>query len=129
MIEALIELVLEIVLQLIVEVLVECGLRPIADSVERRREANPFLAMIGLFLLGALVGLGFSLLVSERLLPRSPVPGISLTLAPIVVGTMMHLFGNWLRSRGRKPTLLATFWGGSVFAFAAALVRFLLLMQ
>ena len=33
--------------------------------------------------------------------------------------------GKWRRRLGGRPTYLATFWGGALFAFAAALVRWL----
>jgi hypothetical protein len=37
------------------------------------------------------------------------------------------LFGQWRRRRGGDPTLLATFWGGALFAFAMAAARWLLI--
>jgi hypothetical protein len=38
----------------------------------------------------------------------------------------MHFFGKWRREHGGHPTRLATFWGGGLFGFGAALARFLM---
>jgi len=37
----------------------------------------------------------------------------------------MHWFGIWRRAEGRPPSTLATYQGGALFAFAMALVRWL----
>jgi hypothetical protein len=39
----------------------------------------------------------------------------------------MKAIGDRRRAMGRSTTALATFWGGCLFAFGFALVRFLLL--
>lgn len=62
----------------------------------------------------------------ERLTPAGPLPGLSLVLAPLATGLVMHLYGQWRRGRGHDTTYLATFWGGSLLAFAMALTRFLM---
>jgi hypothetical protein len=51
---------------------------------------------------------------------------LSLVLAPLATGLVMHLYGRWRRGRGHDTTYLATFWGGSLLAFAMALTRFLM---
>jgi len=40
---------------------------------------------------------------------------------------MMHLYGRWKRTGGKDPSLLATFWGGALFAFAFAAARLVLM--
>jgi hypothetical protein len=41
----------------------------------------------------------------------------------------MDRWGEWRESRGTERSFVATFWGGALFAFAMALVRFLLLEE
>jgi hypothetical protein len=53
--------------------------------------------------------------------------GISLILAPLITGAVMKLLGDRQQGKGKPATLLATFWGGSAFAFVFSLTRFLLL--
>ncbi len=62
-------------------------------------------------------------MIPIRILPNSRFPGISLLLSPIAAGWIMKALGDWRRSRGHEPTVLATFWGGALFAFSMALVR------
>jgi len=53
--------------------------------------------------------------------------GISLILAPLITGAVMKLLGDRRQEKGKPATLLATFWGGSAFAFVFSLTQFLLL--
>jgi hypothetical protein len=41
----------------------------------------------------------------------------------------MDRYGHWRESRGVEPSYSATFWGGAVFAFGMALVRFVLVNE
>jgi hypothetical protein len=50
---------------------------------------------------------------------------MSLVLSPIVTGLLMEAYGRWRTSRGGYPSFVATFWGGALFAFVMALVRYL----
>lgn len=63
----------------------------------------------------------------ERLLPPLPLSGVSLVLSPLAAGFVMKIFGDWRRRRGGDPSFLATFWGGALFAFSFALVRWLMI--
>lgn len=38
-------------------------------------------------------------------------------------GPIRELFGDWRRSQEHEPTMIATFWGGALFAFSMALIR------
>lgn len=120
------EAIPEIVMQLMAEVILELGYESVAEGFRRKRRRNPALAGIGLLLVGGLVGLVGSVMFPERMLPGTPVPGVSLVLSPLVVGSLMHLFGSWRRRQGREPSALATFWGGALFAFAMAGARWLM---
>ncbi|MGC9971067.1 MAG: hypothetical protein ABSE56_10785 [Bryobacteraceae bacterium] len=123
---ALLEIVVEaIVFEEAIEV--SWAWKPIAHAFRRSRLANPVLAGIGILVLGAAAGFLTAWLLPHRLLPMtSSLRGISLLVAPLCTGWIMHLFGRWRRQRGGDPSLLATFWGGALFAFAMATVRWVL---
>ncbi len=93
--------------------------------MRRRRHANPVLAGLGYALIGALAGALSLLILPRRVLPVVGVRGASLILAPLATGLLMKTYGDFRRRRGHTTTGLATFWGGAIFAFSMALVRFL----
>ena len=126
MIEGLLELILEITIEMVAELALELGFESVAHSLRGSRSANPTLAAVGLVIIGALFGFASSWLVPYRFSPTLVFSGISLLLAPLATGTLMHAFGSWRRARGGDPTYLASFWGGAVFAFAMSAVRWAL---
>lgn len=128
--ELIFELIAGFVVELLFELLVEfallVGLTPLHQALTRRRHSNPVLAAIGLVMLGGLIGLLVARFLPERLLPSLLVPGVSLVLSPLAAGLVMRTFGMWRKRRGGDPSFLATFWGGALFAFSFALVRWLM---
>jgi hypothetical protein len=117
------QIVGDILFQALLEILCEFVFAAFKAAFDRPTHA-PALAAFGLFLVGSLVG-GLSLLIwPDRFLPTSPIPGISLLIAPLAVGLIMHAWGRFRRSRGRVTTNLASVAGGAAFAFGTALVRF-----
>lgn len=130
MIELILELILDlltdVIFQGVIQVLPEFGAESVAKAFEVRREAGRLLAVCGLALLGGLVGLGWSLVMPYRVFHVPRLPGVSLVLAPLGVGALMHGFGRLRRRWGGNPTYMASFWGGGAFAFATALVRWLM---
>lgn len=125
----LVELLLEIVIQIGLELLAELGFTSVRETVGRRGRAHPAWAVLGIALLGAATGALAVWVVPHRVLPRSPVPGLSLILGPAAAGGMMHLFGRVQAANGRSGSRLATFWGGALFAFSFSLSRLLLLAE
>ena len=91
------------------------------ESLRRRRRAHPVVALVGAALMGGLLGLVTSLAWPARLFPSAPLPGASLLLSPLVTGLVMDRYGRWRKGKG---SYLSTFWGGALFAFGMALVRF-----
>jgi hypothetical protein len=75
--------------------------------------------------MGGLAGALTSLLWPTLILRPSPIPGISLLVSPLVSGLLMDRYGEWRERDGVQRSHLATFWGGALFAFSMALVRFL----
>jgi hypothetical protein len=122
--EVLLQLLVEILLQIFAEVLFELGFASLAHSVRRGHSANPILAGLGLCIVGAVAGFISCWVFPEPLVrPARLLPGLSLVSAPLATGAAMHVYGSWRRERGGDPTLLATFWGGAIFACAMGLAR------
>lgn len=111
----------EIFLQITAESLVELGFESMGESLRRRRRAHPVIALVGAAMLGGIAGFVTSLVWPTRIFQPGPVPGASLLLSPLASGLIMDRYGRW---RGEKASYLATFWGGALFAFGMALMRF-----
>ena len=109
--------------------LVELVSAVIGEPFRRGSRAHPVIAGLGTFLLGGLAGALANLVWPMRVLRVGPVRGASVVLSPIVVGTIMERYGQWREGRGRARSFLDTFWGGAVFAFSMALVRFVWVMK
>lgn len=128
---ALLEILLTIVLEIFSSVLLEIVGDLLVGSWrnafgEEQRTARPELAALGFVLLGSLAGAMSALVRPERLTPDMPIPGLSLIVAPLAAGLVMHFYGRWRRGRSHDTTYFATFWGGSLLAFAMAITRFLM---
>jgi hypothetical protein len=125
MLDALFELIFQFIVEFVFQILIELGFECVAEFFHRRPTLRTVVVLIFIPLLGAFVGLFLSNMIPERILPKPPVPGVSLFLSPLATGLVMKLFGDWRRRSGCQPTTLATFWGGALFAFSMALVRWL----
>ena len=122
--ELLLQLLFDALFQLLAEVLFELGFEAIAHSLRRGRSANPVLAAVGLLIIGAAAGFVTCWLLPDPLFrPVRHFPWLSLVLAPLAAGSAMHVLGSWRRRTGGDPTLLATFWGGALFAFTMGAAR------
>jgi hypothetical protein len=124
MFEFLFQLLIEIIGQIIFEGLTSLGWESLKHSGRSERRANPVLAAFGHFLMGLCAGVISLFILGRRLMPQSPLPGISLVLSPIGTGIAMHLIGEFWRERGRDRPALFSFRAGAIFAFGMALVRF-----
>lgn len=105
--------------------MIEFGFRSMGDSARQRSRAHPVIAVAGVLLLGGLAGVVTSLVVPFRIFPSTPLRGASLLLSPLATGAAMSVYGRWKERRGRERSFLASFWGGALFAFGMALVRFI----
>lgn len=76
-------------------------------------------------LLGGLGGVLTSVIWPTRVFESVPLPGASLLLSPLLSGLVMEGIGRWRERRGQARSYIATYWGGALFAFAMASVRFL----
>lgn len=107
------------------ELLFELGLESMGESLRRRSRVHPVMAGIGIALWGALAGAVISLIWPARIFQPVVLRGASLVVSPLISGIVMHRYGGWRESRREPRSHLATFWGGALFAFSMAVVRFL----
>lgn len=126
MLEILIELVFELLFQVVGEFIITLGWESLGHAIRSTRKANPALAILGWAIIGAICGAISAVLLPQRLLPRSRIPGMSLVVAPLLTGGLMKMVGDRRREAGKDTTILATFWGGAIFAFALSAARALL---
>lgn len=121
--EFLVSLIGEVILQVMGEALIQSGWKVFSEPFRRKR-ANPIVAGIGLICLGGLGGLLTSFIVPNRIFGLSGIKGVSIAMSPIITGLIMHRYGQWCDERGRPRSSFATFWGGALFAFGMAAVRY-----
>jgi hypothetical protein len=114
----------EVLLQIGGEILIEFGFQSIGDSFRQRTRSHPVIAGAGAALMGGLAGVLTSLSWPTRILQPGPFRGVSLLVSPVITGLIMDRYGQWREDRGAGRSFLATFWGGALFAFTMALVRF-----
>lgn len=117
------ELLLEILLSLLLEIPFELGISAYRKAWQRNNR-SPVAASLGYMVLGFVLGIVSVLLYPESVLPAAGFRGLSLVLAPVLAGGVMHLWGGYRQSEGHPATNLATFFGGAAFAFGLAVARF-----
>ncbi len=127
MLEIVLQLLFEIVVQVLGEFAFTLGWESLAHALRGSRKANPVFALVGWAIIGAICGVISALIVPHRIPPTSRLTGMSLIVAPPITGVLMRAVGDRRREAGKDTTILATFWGGSMFAFSVAVARFLLI--
>jgi hypothetical protein len=129
--------VLAVIAEVLFEALVEivCGglasllTRGISKFFKSISDFNPIATTFVLGMLGALVGFLSVIVYPHPLVHPSRFHGVSVIASPLITGFVMSQLGRLLRNRGRSVTPIESFGYGFVFAFAMALVRFLMLSQ
>ena|ERR1700761_1945845 len=119
--EALGQFLGELLLQLIGELLFELGMHALAEPFRRR--PNPWLALLGYALFGAILGAA-SLLVFPRALVAMRWRAANVIVTPLLSGAMLGVVGFWRRRRGSDVPPLDRFVFGLVFALVFAMVRY-----
>lgn len=122
--EFLVEIVAYLLIEVFGEILLELGLEAFKAATGRKNR-HPALAAIGYFAFGAAAGALSLWLIPDHVFPRSARTGLSLLLAPLAGGAVMHAWGRFRRGRGHATSNLATFLGGASLLFGYALVRLL----
>jgi hypothetical protein len=109
--------VVDIVLELAGETLL--GLTHLLDEDEAARPvAIAWFAIIGLA-----AGAASTLVAGERVIQRGPFLGVSLIVAPILLGAVMEWWGRLRASREHRISHLATWYGGGSMALGLAAGR------
>jgi hypothetical protein len=116
------EALLEIGSGFLVSLLERAGRKLLSTPARRDRFFSAFLFVV----FGASAGFVSVALFPHPLVHPSRFHGISLLISPIITGLVMFGTGRIELKLGRKPTQIETFWIGFVFAFALAIVRFVL---
>lgn len=119
----MLEIIGELLVQLVAEALVQLGFRALAEPLSR--PPNPWLAALGYFLFGAILG-GISLWPFPGNLVPEPWRLANLIVTPIVVGAIIATMGAWRARRGQVVLRIDRFAYGYLFALAFAIVRFFL---
>ena len=118
-----IDILLEFLLSGIFDVLLELVYQGFWASRDARGRAHPAFGGLGLIVLGGIAGGLTTLVLPTRILGAPALPGASLVISPLLNGGLMHFYGSWRVQQRLERSLLATFWGGALFAFGFALVR------
>jgi len=123
----MLEIVIEVRGEIVIDLFLMIGLKWRFDDrfeyLERRRTIPSYVTYVGVTVLAAFFGFVLSTLIPHKLLPTPAIPGISLFLSPCAVGIVMKLVGDWQKDYQHRATVLSTFWGGALFAFGIAFVR------
>ncbi len=120
--EFLFSFVGEFLIQILGELFFEVGLHSIAEPF--RKKPNPWLAAVGYFLFGAVLG-GLSLLVfPDYLVASKQLRVANAALSPIAAGVSMAAMGAWRARRGQPVLRIDKFSYGYLFALGMGLVRF-----
>ena len=115
---------LEVFGEFLLQMLFELAAEALSGLIKYENETRPAVSTMGLALAGAAAGLLSAWVFPHRLIAtRVVLPGVSLLLAPLATGSVMHLLGKRLRLVGRFASDLATFRGAALFAFSMALIR------
>jgi hypothetical protein len=116
------EVIIQVGLEFLASLLVRAGRKAISTPLRQDRLFTGFLFVV----FGASAGLVSVHIFPHPLVRPSRFHGISLLISPVITGLVMFATGRLVQKLGRKPTQIESFWIGFVFAFAMALVRFVL---
>lgn len=119
----IVRIVLEILAQAVFELLAEIGMRSLAEPFKPSKPPNPFFAVLGYVMLGAIAG-GLSLLLPKLLDAPLWLRILNLIVTPIACGLIMAKLGQIRARREQRIMKLDTFLYGYLFALSMAIVRF-----
>lgn len=116
----------ELLLQLVLEAIAELIGHSIKEPFRRPRPVRPWLAAVGYLIFGAAGG-GLSIwLVPNLFIEAQWLRVANLLLTPVAAGLIMEVVGAWRERREKEVLRLETFTYGFCFAFAMAVVRYVL---
>lgn len=86
------------------------------------------LAVLLFLVVGFMIGGITAWIVPERVMRPGPFLGVSLVVAPVLLGAFMEFWGRIVSGRGRRTSHLATWYGGASMGLGMATGR-LTIMQ
>jgi hypothetical protein len=110
-------------------VLLELLYQGFGTSRDARGRVHPVFGGVGVLVFGGLAGWLTAWVFPGHLFGAPVLPGASLVLSPILNGALMYYFGAWRAQHLQGNSFIATFWGGALFAFGFAVVRFVLVVD
>ena len=119
--------IIEIAAEVVLQIFMSLGFESVVKSLKGSKDISKYLAFSGLAIFGGLFGLFSFFIYPHRIMNNPLFPGVSLVISPIIVGYIMYTFGKMRVESGKETSYLSTFRGGLIFAFAYALIRFLLI--
>ena len=118
-----IEILIELLLSGVFDVLLELLYQAFGTSRDAKGRFYPVSGGLGVLVFGGIAGGLTTWALPGRVFGAPVLPGASLLLSPILNGVLMHYVGVWRAQRLERPSFIATFWGGALFAFGFAAVR------
>jgi len=126
-IAAIAEVFFEAIFEIVCESIASLLTRAISKLFKTIFDVNPIALTFALGMLGLLVGFLSVVSYPHPLVHPSRLHGVSVIVSPLITGFVMSQLGRLLRNHGRRVMPIESFGYGFVFAFAMALVRFLML--
>ncbi|MDR3773746.1 MAG: hypothetical protein P4L26_10390 [Terracidiphilus sp.] len=121
------EVLFEAVFEITGEGLASLLTRAISNLFKTISDVNPIATTFALGMLGALAGFLSVVAYPHPLVHPSRFHGVSVIASPLIAGFVMSQLGRLLRKHDRRVMPIESFGYGFVFAFAMALLRFLML--
>jgi len=126
-IEIILSILVDFIAPIFMEFLIELGFSKLRVLVNLEKKPSSILPYLSCFSSGIVLGAISYLIIPFPVFQRNYIPGISLIVFPIAAGGVMNLWGNYQESKNKVSSLLSTFWGGAIFGFGYALMRFVIL--
>ena len=122
---------MEFLLEIIIEILFAPFFEISSGRLKKRftgekNEIDPLVILFSLIAFGFILGLLSLVFFKKRVYPVFGFKGMSLFLSPILGGLIMKAYGLIRNRFHKKRSVLGTFYGGALFAFSIAFVRFVL---
>jgi hypothetical protein len=119
-----VSLFFELIVEVAGQAFLELGWRSLTKGFRSLQRAHPVLSVAALAIAGAFLGWLSVLLLPDRVFGFRGIPGATMVVSPLINGALMEAYGRWCDRRGHRRSSFANFWGGAVFAFGMAAVRF-----
>jgi peptidoglycan/LPS O-acetylase OafA/YrhL len=120
------EILIEFISLIVIEFIADVGDTTFRGSFQRSKETGTILGLLSPLSIGLICGFFSYLILPNPIFQKRFINGISLLILPILAGITMQLWGKYRRSKGKTSSALSTFWGGALFGFGYALVRFVI---